>query len=485
MSCMALRYAGLSLAAALAAAPAAAQEITLDQAVETALRHTARGRAIRGGEEVAEQNYQARRINFYLPSVSLKGSLPSYARDQSYRFISGAGRRGLYQTRDAGLNSFIELRQSLITGGVLTMNANLSAERNRYPDVTAGADAFIDERSKRGFFNFNLEQPLLQPSIPRHELQNRRDDLELARLTRREEETRLAAEVIEAYLGVLEISLNEELAADRLEMTRLEAGIDSLKWRDGVISQEAWLTAASDHLDAELVRRDVTAEGSALRQQLALLLDRGPGEPVQPVVPDLAAVPPQDGARLRERWEESIAVRRAERENAKRIRAADFAAASHGLTGDLSAKYSVGRGKVRASGLDNNEINTNGWGVALNLSYPIWDGGASAAEVKAAHFDADRAKLSLEQARQQARVETANLADQVEVSFRRLEILSRQVELSKEKLAIAEGRLADGRISQVEFLAARISLGETRNKYLVELKTYLLNRNQLAGRFPA
>ncbi|MDM7915871.1 MAG: TolC family protein, partial [Candidatus Eisenbacteria bacterium] len=236
----------------------AAEPVSLEAAIDRAPKHTARGQIIRGDVEVAQGLYQAQRVNFFLPSISIRGSLPSYEVDESYRFFGGSPRKRLYKTRGLGLTSFIQLEQNLLTGGKLDVKANLTANDDRYPDTDPSAvpGSFLLERSRRSYFDFSIQQPILKPSTPRHELANERDDLELARLNRREEEALLQREVTEAYLGLLQAQVAETTAVDRLESARLLADVDSSKWQDGVVAQEAWLATASKRLDAELSLRE-------------------------------------------------------------------------------------------------------------------------------------------------------------------------------------------------------------------------------------
>ena len=113
-----------------------ARELTLAEAVDMALNQTSRGSIIRGKEEVAEQNYYARRINFLLPEISINGELPAYSNDESYRFFGADPTKSLFKTRELDFNSFIELKQSVpITGGSVTASANLSRVDSRYPDT--------------------------------------------------------------------------------------------------------------------------------------------------------------------------------------------------------------------------------------------------------------------------------------------------------------------------------------------------------------
>lgn len=470
----------------LSAGAAGGAVVSLEDAVDRALRRTARGEIIQGNVEVAEGLYQAQRINFYVPTISLLGSLPSYAVDESYRFFGGSTRKRLYTTKGLGLNSFIQLEQSLLTGGKFSAKANLTASEDRYPDTdpTAPLGRFLQERSRRGFFDFSVEQPLLRPSRPRNDLADRRDDLEIARLTRRQDETRLRREVTEAYLGLLKAALVEQTAADKLESSRLQAEVDSSKWRDGVVSEEDWLSSASRRLDAELFLREASLASAERRRDLALLLDLENPEEVQPVEPADPEPPTEEQiARWRAEWDGSREVRLAAHVHSKAKRAAGFSARGHGLTGDFRANYTFGRGQVKIEGEDEDRIRTNGWGVALDFTYPVWDGGASASSVRASRFEAERARLELEKAKQAARAEVHRLIDQLEVSGRRLEILKKQIDLAADRLEIALERFDGGRITRRGLLEAKVALLEARGRLLDERITYEVNRIELAGRF--
>ena len=298
----------------------AADSITLTQAIERALARTSRGAIIRGDVEVANDLYEAERINFYVPSISINGSLPAYNVDESYRFFGGSSRKRLYKTRGLDLVSFIRLEQSLITGGTLDVRANLTANDNRYPDTdpSAAPGAFLDETTRQGYFSFNLEQPLLRRSAKRQDLADRRDDLALARLRLGREEMLLSHEVTEAFLGLMQARLKEEETSDRLEEARLLAAVDSVKWQDGVISEESWLSSSSKRLEAELTLREGGSARAEIERRLALLLEEEPLEAVNLVEPEPPdQIPAAEIERLRENREASREVLQAEAAYAK------------------------------------------------------------------------------------------------------------------------------------------------------------------------
>jgi len=460
--------------------------MTMSEAIDRALHHSSQSRVIRGNVAVAEQNYRARKLNFYFPSISLNGNLPSYTIDESYRHFGASPVKELYKTRDLSFRSFLQLHQNLITGGDVTIDANLASAHDRYPNTaaSAGASEFLDERSERGYLEISLEQPLLKPSEPKHELKNREDDLALAQMTSQQEEAALAGEVASTYLDALRLSVQKELAETKLAAAQEKARIDSLKWLDEVIPEEDWLASASAALDAELGLREMLAQGNRTRQQLALLLDSEPQ--VEYVLSEPAIKhPPSEADRdaLLEQWDECIAVNKAERAYRQSERGARFAAAGRGLTGDLQAGYSLGRENVRREGADMDNLKTLGWQLALAVSYPLWDGGSSEAAADAARYGAEQAQLEWQKARQAARAEIAQLIDQEAVSLRRLEILRKQEALAENRLRISRSRFDDGRVSRLELLESEIAQLEVRSTYFEEVKTYWTTRFDLEGRF--
>jgi len=469
--------------------PVSATDLSLDQALDRAMNKTARGDMIRGNEDVARQYYSARRTNLYFPEISINGSIPSYTEDKSYRGLQNSFDKSLYQTTALDFRSDIELKQTLLTGGSLTARVNLVSEDNEYPNTRydPALGTRLDESSKRGFFSFSLEQPLFRPSSTKNELHNRKDDLEIAKMTRIEEGAGLRKEVTEAYLSVLQLALKAQLSADKLEQARLQESIDSAKLSDGILSEEDFLLSSSARLDAELEFFEVKTEREEQQRELATLLDLDISE--QLVLTEPPLTPPLDSgarARLIAAWERTVPIIKAEHQYEKAKREADFAASGHGLTGDLNANYNFGQQKVETSvGSFSNEqdINTSGWTISLDFRLPLWDGGAGSAAIQASRYQAEQAKYEFTRAKRSARAQIMNLLNQLDVSYSRLEIIRKQIELADNRHKIAQSRFDDGQISQLTLLESRVFYLETKDKYLEELKSYQVNRIDLDGKF--
>ncbi len=464
------------------------RDLTLDEALTVAVGQSSRGNIIAGNLDVAEQNYRAKRINFYVPEISINGSLPSYTQAKRYGFAQGATDRSLFETRNLGLSSFIKLEQSLVTGGDLEVTANLTRNDDRRPNLDPSFDApFVFDYSRAGYFSFSYAQPLLKPSESKHELHNRRDDKDIARYTQVEEIQSLKTEVTEAYMEVLRTTLGQEIASLKARKGMLQSGIDSAKHADGILSEEELLESTSDRLDAELAQFEAKTSAGEQVRILAMLLDFDVSQSLNPLEPtDIEPLTEQQRQLLIDQWENTVAIRKAEHQYEKSIRAAEYAAASHGLTGDLALNYSFGKEDARMEILDleaRNKLNTNSWGVSLNFTYPLWDGGSSRASVNAAMHQSEQARLEFEKTKKSARAEIINAVNRLDVSHQRLSIVNKQIELALNRLNIADERYANGEISELTWLDSKVFYLEARDRYLEELKNYLISKIELEHKY--
>ncbi len=471
----------LTLTILLGADVAAARDLTYNDAMQMVLKRSSRSEIIEGNLEVAERNYFAKRVNFYLPEISLNGTLPSWESRQQYTYPEGGGTQkivGLRTTLD--LESFIGLKQSLITGGELNLKTYLSGINSDYPQ----SGVTVTQKQRLGSFDLTLDQPILQPSDAKNELNNNKDDLELARLTQHEEIAALKKEVAETFVGALQQQVQKQIAAEKLESARLQAGIDSSKFEDGVLSEEDWLKSSSARLDAELNQYDVQNALSTKLQDLVILLELESADSLNLVPPDaVSEYTAADRQMLLASSDRSIPIQKAEYDYRKAKRAADYAASAAGIKGTLSANYRKDAGRVENSLQGDQNLNLNTWGVRLELSYPLWDGGASGASVRAQEIEAQKAKIELERQRRAAKAEIKNLVSSIDVSERKLDVLRKQIDLARNRLTIAKDRFDDGQISRITYLEVSVAWLEARQKYLEELQNYLVDTYDLEAKF--
>lgn len=458
-----------------------ARKLTLEEVIDVAVYRSSRGEIIRGDLEVSRQTYRARRLNFLFPEVSINGAIPSYEVRERFDFFAGNDTKQFFRRTDLGFSSDITLKQNLLTGGELTFTANLVSTESEYPNFRENITTMETDRS--GLFVLTYKQPLLKASEAKYELSNKKDDLSLAELTFSDELQELTVEVTDAFFGQLQWTLKNELTEDNLQAARLQASIDSAKFSDGVLSEEQWLESASARLDAELEAFDIENQLAEKNRNLALLLEVDNLEYVELEIPAVAEhIDDQRKQAYINNWKESKAIKKAALEYEKASRTADYASSAHGLTGSLDMSYRAGRGAVKVDGL-RDDNNTDSWQVGLNVSYPLWDGGASSAAVKAGELGEKKAQIVLEKAQKSARWEIIDLVNRLDVSYRKLDLLEKQIELAGNKLDIANSRLGEGQISRLTLLEARVFYLEAQDKYLAELKNYLNSKTELESKY--
>ncbi len=460
--------------------PTNAKELSFEDALDIAINHSSRSVIIRGNLEVAEKNYFAKRVGFWVPEISIRGSIPAYESRESYNYLPGKDVKVLGKRTTVDWDSYINLDQNLMTGGKLTFQAFLRSNDWEYPQE----GIIIDEERRLGSFNLTLDQPILKPSDPKNELNNKKDDYEIARITEQEEAAALKEEITEAYFGVLQMSLHKQIASEKLESAMLQSGIDSIKLSEEVLSEEDWLISSSNRLDAELEQFDVENNLSAQKRDLAMILDLDINDNLVLSPPRIfEELTPEKTNKLMAAADFSNTVKRANHEYEKAQRSARYEASSKGLTGSLTANFSKESGRVQTTVQGREDLNLDTWGVKLEFNYPIWDGGASGAAVQAAQLNAEKSRIEYEKTVKSSRAEIENLVNSINISAKKLKVLNQQIELAKNRRDIAEYRFKDGQISKITFFESSIEYLNARNNFLEELKNYLIDTFKLESKF--
>ena len=463
---------------------ASAIELSLSDAVNIALKKSNRGVLIEGDLEVAQEQYNAKRINFYLPEISINGKLPVYSVFESFDYLPGQADKTLNRRTNFDFDADITLKQSLITGGDFTLQSRLFNRDLKLPQVDSLRNIIeVNQINKQGQFDFSFTQPFLKPSQPKFDLKNKKDDLKIAEIIKIEESTNLKVEVVEAYFGILQSKLQFDIEKHKTESAQIQKFIDSSKFSEGILSEESWLTSESDLLDAELEMFDKENNRVEKEKELALLLDLDYSDEIITTTPIITEKLSESQKKIYlSSWESSLSLLKAKHDYDKSKRTADFTASSHGLTGTIEANYSIVRGDIAIQGLTSIN-NTDSWGLSVNFTLPIWDGGSKGAEIKAARISAKKSLITFEKAKKSAKAKIKTIINKLEFSYRKLFVLKKQIKLADDKLNIATFRHKDGQISTFEFLKSKIYYLESQDKLLLELKEYFKSKFELEGTF--
>ncbi|MDD4051538.1 MAG: TolC family protein, partial [candidate division Zixibacteria bacterium] len=163
-------------------------------------------------------------------------------------------------------------------------------------------------------------------------------------------------------------------------------------------------------------------------------------------------------------------------------RTLDQTRSSYGINASLNASYAVGRGTVMQSKPEEEreeKIDTKDWRVSVELTYPIWDGGASGASVHSQELAYESARLEYVAAERSARNTMTILLKRIEINHSKLVLLEQELAVAEKKLRDAEGRHAQGLLSDGGLLENRSAWLDTRKKQLTTLKSYYLDLTEL------
>ncbi|UCD63562.1 MAG: TolC family protein [Candidatus Zixiibacteriota bacterium] len=106
---------------------------------------------------------------------------------------------------------------------------------------------------------------------------------------------------------------------------------------------------------------------------------------------------------------------------------------------------------------------TRSWSAGLNLTFPLFKGGATRGEVKRAHADHQKAVLAARQVRDDIRLEVEQSYDRMLQAKKTLDIQEMTIAQAEEGLKIANLRYQSGVGTQLEVLSAQAALTQARN----------------------
>jgi len=473
----------------ITAVPATGQAMTLDSALEHLLGETTRGRIIQGQHQVAQDKFDAEKIGYYLPEISLNTTLPTYVYSEDYNTYPGFTDPILFKRNNIGANGNIRMQQKILTGGDVTFETRVNIINDEYPTGVYGSDnsfiGFQTATDKRRLANlyFQFNQPLFRTSETRAAYHQARDNLSKADIEYWRAQADLKKEGITAYFDFLIARVDKLIAENQSQLAAYNAKWDSVKFEDSVITEEAWIESKSNRLEKQLAAYDAEANLSEKSNNFIHLLDLPVGSDVELEVPTMPPTPSE--ARTRHILADvdrtsDVELARINMEISER--SLGQTRSSLGVNGTLNASYSIGQGKVTQSKpareLEEN-IDTKDWQVSLNLSYPIWDGGASKANLHSQELSYESARLEYLAAQRRARNNLEILLRRIQINHDKLSLLMQEVDLAKTKLQEAEGRYDEGLISEATLLENRNYYEEARKSLMTTMKDHYLDLTDL------
>lgn len=471
-----------------------AEEFTLQQVLERLLDKSTRGQIIKGQYEVSQAKFNAEKIGYYLPEISLNSTVPSITETENFAQFYGFTDPILAKRRTSSRTGDIRLRQKVITGGDITIRGYVYWRDSKYPSTISVYDDVADrtrsylvtakDKTIRNTVSFEFSQPIFNTSESRSAYNTAKASLQQARVQWRVDQADLKKEGVAAYFDLLMADLDKKMAYKNSELAVINARWDSLKYADSVLTEEEWVESQSTRLEKKLALYDADASYEEKLNEFKHLLDFPREQAVKLQVP----VTPQMPTASKIQWLKANAEYTAETELARtRMEMAERDLANTrsggGLNGTLRAIYQLGNEDVTISKeyqgdslylseLNENNNDTKDWQVSLELSYPLWDGGASKANVRSSELAYESARLEYLAAERNAKNKMEIAIKRMEINRSKLQLLEDELQLADKKLSDAKDKFAEGLISEGDLLENEVYYLEAAKSRLTTLKDY-------------
>lgn len=433
----------LALAAAVAASALRADELTLKQAIDLALKHNPGLRSAELRVKAAQGQSQAAR-GALVPQV----------------MASGTAMR---------LNSLIDMRAGDVYYLPVLSGTTFSPTGDLVP--MAGFDIATDKVGNTYAGKLSAQWPVYAGGrvwqgyqISRLALQSAHQELDTAR-------SGIVLSAKESYYGLL-------LAQRGLEVVResdstIGRHVERVRamYRRGLVSRLDLLRAEvqKSSLQPQLIRMQNAVE--LARCRLNLVLDRGLDEPVipadslayHPVALDSAALIESALANRPELAQVDIA-----RKIADRAALVSYSGLQPSVV--LMADYSYSKGQ----GFSGDEWQKN-WDVGVAASWNLFDGGSTLGRIKEARSNARRVLLAREQVEDYVRLEVTAGILAVRAWERAIASQEKAVEQSAEALKMAQARYESGQATNLDVLDAQLALTQAQTNRIQAVHDYLVS----------
>ncbi|RKX17836.1 MAG: hypothetical protein DRP35_10250 [Candidatus Zixiibacteriota bacterium] len=119
------------------------------------------------------------------------------------------------------------------------------------------------------------------------------------------------------------------------------------------------------------------------------------------------------------------------------------------------------------------EDENNSYMVGLNLTVPIFSGGATSAKVQQAKIELSKTQLSIEKKRDEIDLELKNIILRLKEAYKRIESAKVTLKTAKKAFSIAESTSKAGLTTQLELKDSRVVMDQAQLKYFVVIFEYL------------
>ncbi|MEQ1802297.1 MAG: TolC family protein [Gammaproteobacteria bacterium] len=373
------------------------------------------------------------------------------------RFLPQVGLDARYSWADGGRELELPVGD-LVNPAYQTLNELLVAngQAPRFSDVSDSSFLFLREREQDT--RLTLRQPLYAPAIPAA-FRAQRATLDSTTFARQALARRLERDVTVGYLDWLRARSSVEIVASSLGLLQENLRVNDSLYANGRITQDQVLRARAELLEVQQQLREATNLTSRSQQLVNFLLNRNLDGPLEVASIESRGAAWTEASRVdadedlrasaldrRPELRELEALEQAAGFQVDQERAARKPRVSIGVDGGIQGEdYDFGSGY--------------NFGIAsVQLTLPLFDGGAIRSRVDAARAVARQAAVRREESARQIELEVQQALDRLRTAADSLATAEARADAARAGFRIASSKRDLGVINQVVFLDARNAL---------------------------
>lgn len=450
------------VAAMLTSLPAAAAELSLEQALRTAVEGNQAVRNARFQEESAEANLVASKAGFD-PQLAVSANASTARSTQPFGNI-------IFDQDTIRYGASTQINGQLPTGTSYDLSANLNLNESEQLDfqrsIVEQQPFLVDQFNRSPSIALTLSQEVLRGhsmAFNRRNVVDAESALTVAQLQVKAQEMRTVRDVARFYWTWVASAETAKIAEERVTVAQEALRIGELQLGEGRLARVDVTRLRTEFVRARKALLDAQNTASSDRDNLLVLMGREPGMDVEPGTPMSSSVgapiSEADAIEAAKAGNIDLRVQRAQMDQAS----LSLRMAKHGLLPSLqvsgTANFSQPTNKIGDD--PSNTTNNRNLSGRATLSVPLGNRAARGDVARAAATEAQRRndlagseRETLTQVAQQARI-YASAAAQIELA-------DLEVELAEQTLQAEEARAEVGRAVQRDVLEARVAVFDAK-----------------------
>lgn len=442
----------------------AQKELTLDDAIEIALRQSFGIQSAKYSLESSGKNLEAVKLGL-LSSLDLEFDLPSYFESLSSQFNTSLGKEEFYEYGSTKFEGRLSLRQPLIfSDGLIRISGSIF-----------GRDQFgsNQETTKDYYTNLSIgfSQPLFTFNTQKANLTKAEINLEKAKRNFTQAELDVIYNITVSFYSLFRSKESMKISEEKVAQNEESYQTANNKFKAGLIAEVEKLQLEVDLASSKNELLSAKRSYEERLNDFKILI----GIPIEEQIEIVSRIEykPVD-VDLNDAIKNALANRPDLLDSKDDIYLSelniDEVDSRKTIKAEINARYGINRNDEKLKNIFSEFLDDRR--VSLTLSVPVWDWGKNAREVESAEANFKLQQLRYDNLNESIKNEIISAVNRLNSAKARVEVLSKTVEVAEKSYKISLERFKSGTITSFDLSQMQIRVTEAKLNSLSALIDY-------------